>query len=139
LQPSAPTRTKSSKPTIAGILIILAGLVAIGMGGIFLMVEEEDLEQADIKVDPQDEITLKDLEEIAGACGALEIVFGTIAIIGGIFAVMRKYFYFALVGGVVGMIGFGFIFALIGVILLALSRAEFEAASDRAKKSEYHY
>lgn len=137
LQPSAPAKTRSSKPAAAGILFILAGLVAIGMGAIFLMIDTSDLEEADI--DTQGDITLREIEEIAEACGALSLLFGAIAVIGGIFAIMRKYFYFALIGGVIGMIGFGFLFALIGVILLALSRAEFEAVSEQAKKSEYHY
>ena len=142
LQP-APVVTKSSKPVVAGVLIILAGLLAIGMGVIYLSLSAADLEDAGYTPVSQGDISVEELQEIMGICGGLEFVFGAIAIIGGIFAIMRKYFYFALVGGVFGLIGLGFLIGsllgLIGIILIALSKAEFEQAAERAQKSEYHY
>lgn len=142
LQPT-PAVAKSGKPIAAGILIILAGVLAIVMGVIYLSLGAADLEDAGYTPVSQGDISAEELQDIMGICGGIEFIFGAIAIIGGIFALMRKYFYFALVGGIFGLAGLGFLvgslLGLIGIILIALSKEEFDQAVEREKKSEYHY
>jgi RNA polymerase subunit RPABC4/transcription elongation factor Spt4 len=139
----APIVVTTSKPIIAGILILIAGILAIGMGIIYLSIDASDIEDAGYTPISQGEMSLSELEEIMNVCGGLEFVFGTIAAIGGVFAMMRKYFVLALVGGVFALLGFGFVvgslLGLIGIILIALSRDEFGQAAKPAKNSEYHY
>lgn len=60
------------------------------------------------------------------ACAALIIIFSIFAIIGGIYALKRKKFGVAVLGAVLGLFTIlGTIFALIAVLILALSRKEF--------------
>ncbi|UCE92346.1 MAG: hypothetical protein JSV90_04205 [Methanobacteriota archaeon] len=142
MQP-VPVVVKSAKPIVAGALIIIAGLLAIAMGALYLSMDADDFEEAGYTPVSQSEISLEDLEEILNVCGGLEFVFGTIAVLGGVFALMRRHFYLALVGGIFGLVGLGFLvgslLGLIGVILVALSKDEFEQAAERLEKSEYHY
>ena len=62
--------------------------------------------------------------------GGVFVVFGIIAILGGIFAIQRKHFAIALVGAIFGLIGIGFVIGsvlgLIGLILIAVGRKEFD-------------
>lgn len=109
---------KTSAPLIGGILAILAGVLALGQGIIYSMAS--------------------DIAYTAGyvgggylcACGGLDILFGLASVVGGIFAIQRKHFSLALIGGILGMLGLGlvvgFVVGLIAVILIAVSRVEFE-------------
>jgi len=94
-----------------------------------IVMDAHDIENLDYQQLRDSGITATDLDEILGICGAIEIVFGTIAIIGGVFAVMRKHFALAVVGGIFGLIGIGFLIGgllgLIGLVLVAISRSEF--------------
>jgi len=55
-------------------------------------------------------------------CGAILILLGIIALLGGIFAVQRKHFALALLGGVLVIPS---ILGLVGLILVAVSHDEF--------------
>lgn len=139
----APVVVTTAKPIIAGVLIMIAGILAIGNGIVYISIDAADIEDAGYTPISQGEMSLSELEEIMNVCGGLEFVFGTIAAIGGVFAIMRKYFYFALVGGVFALLGFGFVvgslLGLIGIILIALSKDEFGRSTERVKESQYHY
>jgi len=56
-------------------------------------------------------------------CGAVLLVLGIIAILGGIFAIQRKNFALALIGGIFVVPS---ILGLIGLILIAVSKDEFK-------------
>jgi hypothetical protein len=63
-------------------------------------------------------------------CGALGIIFGLMAVIGGWFAIKREKFNLALVGAILGLLTLGpycltSILALVGLIVLAISKDEF--------------
>ena len=126
--PAAPEQ-RSAKPLLGGILIIVAGVLSLIMAMSLIVMDAHDIENLDYQQLRDSGITATDLDEILGICGAIEIVFGTIAIIGGVFAVMRKHFALAVVGGIFGLIGIGFLIGgllgLIGLVLVAISRSEF--------------
>jgi len=119
-----PPKPKTAKPIVGGVLVIIAGLLAIGNGALYMVLDVSDL--GDI---PGYDMSMQDIEEILNACGAVMIVFGLIAMVGGVFGVIRKHFGLALVGSIFALIGIGFvlgsILGLVGLILIALSRAEF--------------
>ncbi len=122
----APPAQKSSKPTVGGVLILLAGVLALVNGALYLALDIADL--GTIPALPEG-ITEEDLEGIMRMCGAVMMVFGVIAILGGAFALQRKHFGLSIAGGVMGMLGIGFsigaILGLVGLILVAISRKEF--------------
>lgn len=115
-------------PTVGGILIIIAAVLAIMMGILYMTFEPSDFEDLGVALPP--EFTAEDLSGILAMCGAILIVFAAIAIIGGLFGIRRKHFGLAITGGVFGLLGIGFflgsVLALIGLILIAVSRREFE-------------
>ncbi len=128
---AAPTepQQRSAKPVLGGVLIIVAGVLALVMAISFIMLDPQDLEELDNQQLRDSGITFSDLDEILGICGVIEIIFGTIAIIGGLFAVTRKHFALAVIGGIFGLISIGFLIGgllgLIGLVLVVISRDEF--------------
>lgn len=109
-------------------MILVAGLLAIGMGVLYFALDVNDLEDSGVTLPP--EVSTQDLQNIVAICGSILLIFGVLAIIGGVFAIQRKHFVFAVFGGIFGMIGIGFllgaVLALIGLILVAVSRHEFQ-------------
>lgn len=126
--PGPPPKQTTSKPLIGGILLILAGVAALAMAVMFIALDPTDFES--YGYDPSEyEMSLSEIDEVLGVCGAIGLVMSIVAMIGGLFAVMRKSFAFAIIGGICGIVGFGFvvgaILALVGIILIAMSRSEF--------------
>lgn len=123
----APPVQKSSKPTVGGVLILIAGILALVNGALYLVSDISDL--GTIPTLPEG-FTEDDLEGIMRACGVVMMIFGIMAIPGGVFALRRKHFGLAIAGGVVAMLGVGFSFGallgLVGLILVAISRKEFQ-------------
>ena len=123
----APPR-KSNLPLVAGILILIAGILAIGMGAFMFTVDAEDIVRWDVKL--PDEMTAEDVVDALSVCGVLTVVFGVIAIIGGYFGLVRKHLPLVLVGAIFGIMGIGFLvgagLAVVGLVLLFLSRNEFD-------------
>lgn len=122
-----PAPQTSSKPIVGGILIIIAGLLALGMGLLYLTVDASDLDRYGVTL-PED-MTAQDLQDFMAVCGVILIVFAVIAVLGGIFALQRRFFGLAVAGGVFGLLGIGFVLGallgLIGLIFVVLSRSEF--------------
>ncbi len=125
---AAPQKERSILPVIGGVLIIIAGLAALGMGVAFMALDAQDIEDW---VDPAElDMSLSDLDDILFTCGAIVIVFGVIAVLGGVFAIVRKHFALAVVGGIFSILGLGFavgaVVGLIGLILVAVGRRSFD-------------
>ncbi|UCE92268.1 MAG: zinc ribbon domain-containing protein [Methanobacteriota archaeon] len=105
--------SQSSAPTIGGVLAILAGVLAIGQGLLYMAGSS--------------------IVDIPGSgtlcfCGAVDFVFGAASVLGGLSALKRDGFTLAIIGAVMGMLGLGFLigglFGFIAVILIAMSRNE---------------
>lgn len=124
-----PGPPKTSKPVAGGILIVIAGLLALAMSVTFVVLDPTDMETWGYNSADYEGLSLSELDEMLAVCGAVGIVLSIIAVVGGAFALMRRGFGFAIVGGICGIIGIGFglgaLLALIGVILVAVSKNEF--------------
>ena len=125
-----PEKKRTSKPAIAGALTIIAGVMALVMAVTFILIDASDLEDLDRSIWTETDLTPADLEGILEVCGAICIVFGIIAIIGGVFSLMRKHFALAIIGAVFGLLGMGYIIgavlALVALVLIIMSKSEFE-------------
>lgn len=123
--PPPPPRTL--KPVIGGVLIIIAALLALGMGAMAMTMDTQQVQDAG--VDIPEGMTAQDLQDVLNFCGAILLVFAVIAIIGGAFALGRKHFWLVVIGGVFGIFGIGMvigaILSLIGLVLVAVSKDEF--------------
>ena len=106
---------RSNTPTVAGILLIIAGI-----DGLINWIAAA--------------VVLSSFpifgSEFALLCGALGTIFGIFAIIGGIMAIQRKVWALALIGSILGLFTVGFIFeasilSLVALILIAISKDEF--------------
>ena len=116
--PAAPKKT--AMPVIGGVLILIGGLITL-VGGIALIGAMDALDNL-VPVDVEGTDVFEDL---VNACGAIMIVFGIIGVVGGVMGMLRKSFALAILGGIFALVGW-FIPALIGLILVAISRKEFE-------------
>lgn len=119
MYPMPPPRT--SLPTAAGALLIIAGItgllawiVVLSLGGVIESMFPPGT----------------GIGAIIVACGAIEITFALIALLGGVMALQRKNWGVALAGSILGLFLIGFlgeasILSLISLILIAISRREF--------------
>lgn len=123
---SIPAR-RTWKPVVGGVLIIIAGLFAVAMAVLMMSLEESDIDELEVQM--PEGYTVEEFLDIAGTCGIIVVAFAALAIIGGIFGVLRKKFALAVIGGIFGLLGVGFVIGsvlgLVGLILVALSREEF--------------
>jgi len=117
--PAAPKK-KTALPVIGGVLILVGGLLTL-ISGLALVGTIDVLnDMVPVDVEGMDMFT-----DIVTACGAILVIFGLIGVLGGVMGMLRKSFGLAIVGGVFSLVGW-FIPALIGLILVAISKEEFE-------------
>ena len=114
------SQPETAIPIVAGVLLVIAGLLALGQGILYVM--------ADSMVS-----SMPSYGGYSGPlclCGGLDILFGLAALGGAYSCFGRKSFWLAAIGAILGMLGFGllvgFVFGLIGLILVAISKNEFE-------------
>jgi len=98
---------------IGALLVVLMGLALVGSIGALDSIMLVDVEEVEM------------LEDAMATCGIILLVMGLIGVLGGIFGIMRRHFGLAILGGIFALLGFG-LFALIGIILIAVSKREFE-------------
>jgi len=106
-------KKETAMPLIGGILIIIAAVIEIAMGGMLVAGGTAFLGLS------------LGTSGIIVACGAIILIVGLVALLGGIFALQRKNFGLAVLGGVLSLGGY-FIPGLIGLILVAVSKDEFK-------------
>ncbi len=118
----------NSLPMIAGILLILAGML-----GLFTWAAAFALDPSMIQaILPQNSpITAEQLQSVFVLCGAIGCVCSILTLAGGIVTLKRKAWGLAIIGSVLGLFSIGPIFigsilSLIGLILVALSKKEFQ-------------
>lgn len=114
---SVSVRTESSGLLVAaGILLMIAGVLAIGQGLLYL-VAGSMVASLGYSVGP------------VVCCGLLDLLFGIGSIGGGIFAVKQNGFLYAIVGSVCALLSLGFVigslFGLLGLIFIAVSKDDF--------------
>jgi len=133
---------KISKPTIAGFLLIIAGLIAF-ISFLQLVIVDDLTIQSSYDIFKSQfsqfniNITQDQLKQSFIMCGTIGIIIAIFSILSGILSLKRKIWGFALVAGIplafIGLIIPSFslffisgILALIGILLIAFSRKEFQ-------------
>ena len=105
-------------PVAGGALTLVSGVLAIGQGALIAG-------GAGLPVS-----FIPGLADALLICGAIFVIFGLLAVVGGVMGVMRKMWGLALVGGIFGLLGVGFflgsVLGLVGLILTAISRKHFQ-------------
>ena len=129
---------KSSKPLAAGILLIIAGSLSILM---WLSLAAIDVSIIETLIMPEFEsmvieydsinISAESIKELFVICGTVGFFLSIFSILGGIMSIRRKMWGLALAGGILGLFTIGPIFissilSLIAIILVAISRKEFQ-------------
>jgi hypothetical protein len=117
--PGPPVVEKTAMPVVGGVLLIIGAIAGIAQGALFIV--------GSAVIMP---IDIAGVSELLAICGVIFLVTNLIGLIGGIFAAQRKTFGIAIVGSIMVLIFGGFfignIFGLIGLILVAISRKEFD-------------
>jgi len=120
--PAASTapKEKGIMPVIGGILILIGGLIEI-LGGVALMGSVGALDS----LMPVDVEGVEAVEDFLTACGAIFVILGIIGVLGGVMGILRKSWGLAILGGIFALPGW-FIPALVGLILVGISRKDFD-------------
>jgi hypothetical protein len=119
-QPAAAPKEKSWLPVVGGVLILIGGILEI-IAGASLIWSGGVLEG----LMPVDVEGFEAVQDFLTMCGAIFVILGLIGVLGGIFAILRKSFALAILGGIFALPGW-FLPALIGIILVAISKKDFE-------------
>ena len=132
-QPFQQQVKKSSMPMIAGILLIIAGIIAILFWIQFLTIDAATLESLiDISqfegLDPS--INTEQIVGFLNTCAIIGCIIAIFPILGGILSLKRKLWGIALACSIIGLFSLGMLFSssglsLISMILLIVSRKEF--------------
>jgi len=127
-----------SKPFIAGILLIIAGVVAILFWIQFFSLDATTLESViDIQqfkeIDPT--ITPEKLLGFLSTCAVIGCILAIFPILGGLLALKRKMWGVSLACSIIGLFTLGLLFissglSLIALILLIISKQEFQKKID---------
>ncbi len=138
-------REDSKKPMIAGILLVIACLLAfIGAGQVFFFdIDTIDAEGILEDEDVDDEIDTGFIETIMNICGAIFLIFGIVLLVGGIFAIKRMNWGIALVASIVGLFSFGPFFlgsilSLVALVLIYMSKDEFKGKGEEVQPEQYY-
>jgi hypothetical protein len=126
-QPPAPLQT--SKPLVAGILLIIFGIINIG-NAIYTIIT---VETALTEIPGIGEGELEFVKDFVYICSGIGIVLSIIAILGGYFATQRIKWPIAMIGAILALFTIGpvcltSLTALIAIILLFMSKDEFNGA-----------
>ena len=116
--------TKFSKPKIAGILLIIAGIFTLVMWIPLFTIDIQTIE------------TYVDIKDIFVLCGVIGCVLSVFSILGGILALKKKLWGVSIVSGiplvmigvfisVISLVFVASIIAFFGLILLIMSRKEY--------------
>ena len=127
---------KSSKPAIAGIMLMIVGGLSILM---WLSLAAMDVSFIKNIIMPEIEsmapeyktMSAEMIKQFFVICGTIGFFLSVFAILGGIMSIRRRMWGIALAGGILGLFTIGPIFlssilALIAIILIATSKKEFQ-------------
>jgi len=122
-----PPHEKSALSMVGGIMILVAGVIGLAIGGLLIAIDVDQLADYGLDVAGVGDL----LEDIMTVCGIILIVLGLVAAVGGFFGIQRKHFGIVILGGVLGLFivspyMLASILALIGLILVAISKKDFD-------------
>jgi len=125
---------KNSYPLIAGLLLIIAGILGIfNWSQVFLLDATTLGSFFDISEIQEfyPSITYDQLLGLFQTCAIIGIIISVFPILGGLLAVKKKLYYIALTGSIIGLFSIGImlsssILSLIGLVLLIFSKQQFQ-------------
>jgi len=127
------SKEKTYKPLLAGIFLIVAGLLSILSWMSVFAIDISILEQTvDINqfqhIDPN--ITIEQVKSIMSTCALIGIVLSIFPLLGGILSFKKKLWGVSLACGIIGLLNFfpiivPGILCLVSIILLLMSKKEF--------------
>ncbi len=133
IDPYQQPTNKSSMPLIAGILLIISGIIAIAFWGFAMVALNANPEAIDIAQlqEMSPDITIEQIQSMFTLCGTILCGLSIFPILGGILSIKKKMWGIALVGGILGLFTLGFliispILSVVGIILIFISRDEFK-------------
>jgi hypothetical protein len=121
-----PPPAQTAKPLIAGIMLIVFGLI----NAVYMAYNIITLETATSQYEGIGGDFLSFMADLFMICFAILMIFSIISVLGGIFAIKREKFSIAIIGAILGLFSLGpyclsSIVALIALILLFVSKDEF--------------
>ena len=128
---SQQTMTKSSKPLVAGILLIIAGVLAILYWTLISTIDLSTFMELSQLKEFYPELTIEQIEGAFTACAIMGGIISVVTILGGILTLKRKLWAIALLGAILGLFIIGpalisSFLSLIAIILIVISKAEFQ-------------
>ena len=128
---------KSYKPMIAGILLILAGIIGLITWVSSLLIDVNTIDPSIIEQLQQSgmQITVEQIETFISICATIGIILSIFPLLSGILALKRKMWGIVIVMSIIGLFTVGPFFtssilALAGLILIAISKNEFQHKSE---------
>jgi len=134
ISPFQQSTNRSSFLKLAGFLLIIAGLLAI-VNWIQIFSLESTSIQSFIDINQIREfnpnITYEQLLGLLQTCAIIGIIISVFPILAGLLAIQKKLYYIAIAGSIIGLFSIGIMFlssilSLIGLILLIISRQNFQ-------------
>ena len=130
----------SYKPMIAGIILIIAGILGIYTWATTAIFDINTMDPSIIEQLQQSgvDITLEQIQEFLGICSIIGIILSIFPILGGILSLKRLNWGIVIVMSIIGLFTIGpvlisSILSLIALIFVALSKKEFQS---KIKKEE---
>lgn len=115
----------SSSPIAAGVLSIVSGIIGVLIGAGLILLAVFFISLVSIETTPADaDFPFVIFEAMYLGWGVFTLLLAVLAIIGGIYALQRKYWGLALAGSIAAILAF-FPTGIAAVIFVALSKNEF--------------
>jgi hypothetical protein len=132
---------KMSKTFIAGILLIIAGVLGLITWASVFGFDTSTIYQTLIE-SGQNTISEEDLQSVLQICSVVGIIVSLFPIIGGILSIKRKIWVGALACAIIGIFTVGPAFissvlALIATVLIATAKTEFQKDEQKPEIKEY--
>lgn len=132
------SKIRISKPMIAGILLIVAGMISIMALIPYLTIDDvaiDDLRENDSEFNKYAENkTNEQIKNEYASNGTMGIIISISPILGGIFALIKKGWIISLFGGIIGIlfsaVVISIILSLVAFLLIVFSRKEFQQNID---------
>ena len=129
-------REESKKPTIAGVLMVIAFLLAVYNAASFFFL---DVDIGNIEEQVGEQVSQDLVNNVLNACGVITLIFGFFLLVGGIFAIKKVHWGVALIGSILGIFSIGPMFigsvlSIAALILLFMAKDEFEG---KGKEQQY--
>jgi hypothetical protein len=120
-----------SKPLIAGILLIIAGFMAILTWLLAFSVDVSSILDQSMFQAQNITITPEQLQSMVSICATIGVILSIFPLLGGILSIQRKLWGGALAGSIIGLFTIGPVFlssllSLISLILLIMAREQFQ-------------